>query len=283
MTLLTAAHAQFAVSVHLGGSYTTSLSTYSVNHTGVSPITLTDTTYAVDRDPYSTDTPLDLTGGIKIGYQFGRLQIGISGNFSYSQVHGDFSPAQYNQHNYNRRPDTFIPETWEYDNYVGEYLTRQTSFVIAPYARYEIIQLGDVAFFLELDAFYTKVNKPKRHEFIDFYHAEMHHTFEHDSIVQSESSSFGAQITPGLSWQLSEHCGIDLYFDLMSLAFIHNESHNVLHVTNWDMITNPPVISNQVTTTTHSSTNNLGFETAGVPGLNGHTRNWVRVGFNYTF
>lgn len=281
MAFMASASAQFAVSAHLGGSYLTGGSTFKATHYGVSS-TLTDSIYDVPMDPINNDIPLNLSGGLKIGYQIGRLQMGISGSFSYSHIKGDFTPADYNKHNFNLKPTDRLNTTWTFDELEGWYSVTQTSFKIAPYVRYEVIQLGDVAFFLELDAFYTKANKPKRHEYLDFYHMEMHHTIDKDSTILCDVSALGAEIIPGLSWQLAEHCNIELYFDLLALAFTRT-TETVVSVKDEYMTTPPYVLSLRTTTTNTTTTNNIGFGTNGVPALSASSRNWVRIGFNYTF
>lgn len=282
MTLMATASAQFAVSAHLGGSYFSGGSTYDAMHHAISP-TLTDSSYAVDMDPYNFDTPLSLTGGLKFGYQFGRIQVGISGSFSWNKVRGDFSPAQYNANNPNLSPDDMLNLNWKYDDYQGYFTQQQTSFSIAPYLRFEAIQIGDVAFFLELDGFFSKYNKPQRFEYLDFYHAEMHHTIDHDSTVNRTNTELGARLTPGLSWQLSEHCYIDLYLDVLSFAFIHDVENSVIIKDEWDNVTSPAVLSRHTVYTITTTKNVLGFEATGIAPIGNINRNWVRVGFNYTF
>lgn len=283
MALMATATAQFAVSVHLGGSYATGGQSFSSNYEGYSHITHADTSYAIEIDPTTNDVPLDLTGGVKLGYQYGRMQFGLSGSFSWSRLSGDFSPEDYKFHNPNLPIDKYINPAWELVDYQGNFVAQQTSFTIAPYFRYEVIQLGDVAFFLELEAFYSRANKPKRHEFIDFYHLEMHHTVDKDSVVNDVNTAMGARITPGMSWQLSEHCYIDLYFDLLSLAYVQNTRKTVTVTDTWDYTTSPAIISLRTINTTTTTTKELGFQTQGVPTITGNSNNWVRVGFNYTF
>lgn len=281
MAFMASASAQFAVSAHLGGSYLTGGSTFSAVHHGVSMM-LTDSVYNVDMDPVNNDTPLNLTGGLKVGYQFGSIQVGLSGSFSYSYVKGDFTPQDYNRHNFNLKPSDKLNLNWQYDDLQGWYNRRQTSFTIAPYFRYEVIQLGDVAFFLELDAFFTKMNQPKRHEFLDFYHAEMHHTIDKDSTILDEATILGAQVIPGLSWQLAEHCNIELYFDILALGYSQCKE-TVVSVQDEYMTTPPYVLSLRTTVTDEITTKNIGFGTNGIPTIAANSRNWVRIGFNYTF
>lgn len=290
MGIFTATNAQFAVSVHLGGAYSNGTAAYNSTYYGYNvryddnaQLIITDTTYGNNSGPLNADVPIDVTGGIKIGYQTGRLQFGLAGRASWSYVSGDFTPDDYNQCNPNINPKDFINLNWEFDDLQGFYNQQQYSFAIAPYVRYELIQLGDVAFFLELDAFYSQSFKPKRHEFLDFYHKEMHHTHDDNKVVDRETSGFGAELIPGMSWQLSEHCNIDLYFDLLNLAYAQ-QSEKVTTVTKeWDVITEPNIISKINTVTTTTTTTTIGFATNGAPSISGLNRSWVRVGFNYTF
>ena len=48
-------------------------------------------------------------------------------------------------------------------NWTGLYTIQQSSFTIAPYLRYELIEMGDLAFFMELNAYYTRTFEGKRH------------------------------------------------------------------------------------------------------------------------
>ena len=78
MALATTAGAQFVVSAQLGGSYAFGSTTPDATFTGRSQLTGNDTVYAVPVDTITHDNPMYLTAGFKIGYQVGRLQVGLA-------------------------------------------------------------------------------------------------------------------------------------------------------------------------------------------------------------
>lgn len=283
LAFVTAAQAQFVVSAQLGGSKIQGTTTYNAQFTGLSPETLADTSYFIDMDPTSMqNAPLSLTGGVKFGYQFGKLQVGITGSFSFSHFKNDLSGLEYyNLHS--EYPYVIISPNKDVEDYIGWYKQYQMSYSVAPYARYEVIQFGDVAFFLELSGFFKQSLKPTREDFIDFYWMEMHHTLDSTFRVDDECMSFGAAITPGLSWQLTPHCYVDLYFDLMSLAYRHSTRTVIEVIDKWDVLTDPYILSRRQTNTITTTESFLGFGLNGSSSLTDNTRNLVRVGINYTF
>lgn len=277
------ANAQFVVSLQLGGAHSTTATAQSNNYIGQSTLTGIDTTYSWNDDIINTETPFTLNGGLKFGYQFGSLQVGISGAFNWSRSHNDMSALEYHKQNswYPFCP-IFTP-TQEIEDYEGWNEITQYSFTIAPYARYEVIKLGDVAFFLELDAFFKKSLKPSRHDFVDFYWMDMHNTVDSTFIIDDQVTALGATIIPGLSWQISPHCGFDLYFDIMALTFQQSTRVNVVTEDKWSTMTVPYNLSRREVSTYTTTETIIGFGAKGSTLLSPANSNWVRVGFNYTF
>ena len=275
LALATAANAQFVVSAQLGGNFATGNMSSQLQ-------------YVDSIGPHSeiTDTPfanqLSTTGGIKFGYQFGSLQVGLCASFSWSHTHADQSGSQYYLAN-PANPYITSAETFDMENYIGWYTQHASALTIAPYARYEFIQLGDVAFFAELNGYFCKSFKPVKHDYLDWTWFDLHNTIDTTYNIDLSSVSLGAKVTPGLSWQLTPHCGIDLYLDVLALCFDYTTITEITVVDEFDYTASPRVLARRTTTTTVSSSTALGFGPSGSHQLSGNDRNWVRVGFNYTF
>ena len=274
------ANAQFVISAQLGGSYFNGFSSSESIHQTVSPDTGIDTVIYGFGDTVHFDKPLALSGGIKIGYQTRKMQFGIAAIFSFSHLHAEQTAAEY----YAANPNTEVVKpsiAVRYKDYVGWYKQYRTSYTIAPYVRYELIQLGDVTFFAELNGYFTKVNNAKHHDFLDWYYREMHNTIDTSFTIPESSTSLGAKIVPGLCWQLSPHCSVDLYFDIMAFSFDYTTVYKRTIIDEYDYTTLPRVLARRTTIDATTTSTEMGFAVTGSPLLS--NRNWVRVGFNYTF
>lgn len=288
IALITTVNAQFVVSAHLGGNYATgSITPTQTEHVGFSDITGNDTVYYIDNDTITMPNPLNVSAGLKFGYQIGRLQVGISGAYSLSHYKQEMSPTQYYSYlsEYSDSPFFIVKPNKIPDikDWTGWYKYQQTSFTIAPYLRYELIQMGDVAFFLELSGYYTRTFQAKRQDYVDFEWLEMRHTIDSSYRIPDSSTSLGVKLTPGLSWQLDPHCYIDLYLDVLAFSYdktthIHSHTYET-----WDVIAEPNVIARREETTTTTTSTFMGFDFNGLPGHSTANRSWIRVGFNYTF
>lgn len=288
IALTSTASAQFVVSAQLGGSYAFGSTTPDATFTGHSLFTGADTTYAVPSDTLTHDNPLYLTIGGKFGYQIGRLQVGIAASFAWTHDRCDMSYSQFNLNHI--MPDHLNPMTpggviydAPYVDYEGWYKQRRSQFTIAPYVRYELIQLGDVAFFLELNAYYSRVFQPVRHDYADWYRFEMHNTIDTAYHILDSARSLGAKIIPGLSWQLSPHCYIDLYLDVLAFTFDRTTHINTDVLDEYIFTSGTPTLASRTTTTVTTKTTDIGFGVNGSNLLSPTGRNWVRIGFNYTF
>ena len=97
-------------------------------------------------------------------------------------------------------------------------------------------------------------------------------------------TSLGVQVIPGLSWQLDKHCSLDLYFDILSVAFAKTtivEEHCVYNARITGMDTYK---LDETRTTVTTNTTDISGGLTGTPLLTQlHSRNWVRVGFSFTF
>lgn len=274
--LATMAHAQFVVSAQLGGSFTQGSSASETVFNGASPITGNDTTI-ITNVGYEYNKPLSLTAGVKLGYQTGTMQFGLAASFSYYRLSGNQTADDYIANN----PNTEAIDHRPVDTLYGIFSQYRTGFSFAPYVRYELIQLGDIAFFAELNAYYTRANYSHHHDFLDWTRREMHYTIDTAFSIPESSVSLGAKITPGLSWQISPHCSLDLYFDIISFSFDHTVLFRRTVIDEYDYTTTPRVLGRRTTIDVTATSNQLGFAISGSTLL--PERNWVRVGFNYTF
>lgn len=287
IVLIATANAQFVVSAHLGGNYTTGSTTPTqTEHRGYG-VTGNDTIYYFDNDTITMANPLNVTAGLKFGYQIGRLQFGISGSYSWGHYKQEITPADYYSHisQYSDSPFFVVTPNRIPDikDWTGWYKYQQSSFTIAPYLRYELIQMGDVAFFLELNGYYSRALQAKRHDYVDFEWWEMRNTVDSTYHIPQTSTSRGVKLTPGMSWQLSPHCYVDLYLDVLAFSFDRTELYSSHTFETWDRITSPNVIAIRTETTDLTTIDRIGFDFNGLSGLSVANRSWVRVGFNYTF
>ena len=276
LACFSAARAQFVVSLQLGGNYYKGGVASESLYEGPNPLTGNDT---IIRDNWDThyDTPLTLTAGFKFGYQYNKFQFGLAGSFSYYHVSGEQTQQTYLANN----PNTIDIDARPVDSLIATFDDTRTGFSIAPYLRRDLIVLGDVTFFAELNAYFTKVNNGKHHDFLDWYKYEMHHTIDTSFEVPLSSVSLGLKITPGLSWHLAPSCYVDLYFDVLSFAFDRTIISQRTVIDEYDTTTEPRVLGRRTTIDVTSTTDQIGFALSGSPLL--QSRNWVRVGFNYTF
>lgn len=266
VTFAFAANAQLFVSANIGGRINSGNTKTSTHVTIV-----TDSTVV-------TDVPMDdvkaFTGGVRVGYKFGRLQAGVAGAFNMSttvQPTVDFSLMP-------------IPTQAGY-SFTGTTTTKVTSFTVAPFIRYDIIQAGDVALFAEVHAFYSKQNDPEHDiqmsivkDGVPFITSDTSFTAE------CNTTALGVQVIPGLSWQLSKHCAIDLYLDFLSLAYASSTTLSTVHKYSFSFIGISGYTITDQSITTEAKTTSFEGGLHGTPLLTQlGTSNWVRVGFNFTF
>ena len=273
-----AANAQLVISANIGGNMTSgTVNTY--RHVTI----VLDSTSNVDvpMESYS-----NFTGGLKIGYKFGKSQVGIAGSYN-----------MYTIGNQKLDP-TIIPIVGVYEgvNYgvptvvtTGGMEPKGSSFTVAPYFRYDIIKSGDVAIFAELDLFFSRSSNPTIHAWESNANIGVNWSLDLDSTFSRPCvvTSLGASVVPGLSWQLSNHCGIDLYLDFLSLAYSQSTTVRMDNAYEYNFTASGTTLqlqTNVVSTITTIKESQLGGGLTGTPLLTELGKNnWVRVGFNFTF
>ena len=270
-----AANAQLVISANIGGSMTSG----TVNNYKHVTIVLDSTS--------NVDIPMEkytnFTGGLKIGYKFGKAQAGIA--------------ASYNMYTIdNQKLDpTIIPIVGVYEgvNYgiaavtsTGGMSTKGSSFMVAPYFRYDVIQAGDVSIFAEVDLFYARSNNPVIHATELNVNPEVHFNLALDSTFARPmtTTSYGISVVPGLSWQLSNHFGIDLYLDFLSFAYSKSTTVRMDNEYLFRLINGIQLETNVITNIVTIEDSQMGGGLTGTPLLTELGKNnWVRVGFNFTF
>ena len=273
-----AANAQLVISANIGGSMTSgTVNTY--RHVTI----VLDSTSNVDI-PMEKYT--NFTGGLKIGYKFGKAQVGIAGSYN-----------MYTIENQKLDP-SIIPIVGVYEgvNYgiasvltTGGMETKGSSFTVAPYFRYDIIKAGDVSIFAELDLFFSRSSNPTIHAWESNVNMGVNWSLDLDSTFSRPmvTTTMGVSVVPGLSWQLTNNCGIDLYMDFLSLAYSKSTTVRMDNAYNFSMSAVGTVMqlqTNVVSTVTTINESQFGGGLTGTPLLTELGRNnWVRVGFNFTF
>ena len=271
------ANAQLIISANIGGSKTSSdISTAAqvvVGADSIIPAVITP-----------VEATSNFSGGLKIGYKFGKAQAGIA--------------ASYNKYNIGLQSldPTIIPIIGVYEgvNYgvptittTGMMSTSVASITVAPYFRYDLLVAGDVAIFAELNVFYTMTKDPVI-TFSEYNVGPAGITLPsvEDTVINRplNSTSLGVSVVPGLSWQLSNHCGIDLYLDFLSLAYRKTTTNQI------DFAYTHRIVNGSELQTDHTETLTVTNETVIGGGLTGTPlltdlgkNNWVRVGFNFSF
>lgn len=266
------ANAQLVISANIGGSM-------SYGNTNI--VTRIS---VVGDSSFTKDVPLDKTssfsGGVKVGYKMGRWQFGLAGSYNTYSIETETLDKTIIPY-----PADQIPGMTT----MGHMSTKGSSITIAPYVRYDVIQAGDVSLFAELNGFFNMTMDPTISAHIDNINLMSAFTLSMDStfVRPMNSTSIGVRVVPGLSWQLSKHCGIDLYLDFLSLAYTSTTTIRLDNSYSFRMasISGETILLTETTATT-STTKETSFGGAitGSPLLTQlGQNNWVRVGFNFTF
>lgn len=270
-----AANAQLVISANIGGSMTSGIVN---NYRHITIVVDSSSNVDIPMEKYT-----NFTGGLKIGYKFGKAQAGVAASYN-----------MYTIDNQTLDP-TIIPIVGVYNgvNYgiasvttTGGMSTKGSSFTVAPYFRYDIIQAGDVSIFAEVDLFYSRSNSPEIHATevnvnpIVNFNLALDSTFARPLVT----TSYGINVVPGLSWQLSNHFGIDLYLDFLSLAYSNTKTVRMDNEYQYRLINGVQLETNVITNIVTTEDTQLGGGLTGTPLLTELGRNnWVRVGFNFTF
>ena len=273
------ANAQLIISANIGGSKTS-----ITNSTTAQIVVGADSIVPPVITPVEANS--NFSGGLKIGYKFGKAQVGIA--------------ASYNKYTIGLQPldPTLIPIIGVYEGVTygiptitttGTMSTTGSSITIAPYFRYDMLVAGDVSIFAELNVFYT-MNRNPEVTFTELNEGPAGITLPQvvDSTITRpiSSTSLGVSVVPGLSWQLSKHCAIDLYLDFLSLAYRKTTTNRIDFAYTLRMTNDPlnPIEENHTETTVITEESTFGGGLTGTPLLtNLGQNNWVRVGFNFTF
>ena len=140
-----AANAQLTISANIGG-----------NMTSGTVVTNTHITVVTDSSVTRTDTMenrMDLTFGMKIGYKFGKAQVGVAGSYGMYTIKNQ--PLDL----------TLVPVVstqmpgWAYS---GKMSTKGSSFMVAPYFRYDVLTAGDKVTLIGFGTFEVRQRAAKK-------------------------------------------------------------------------------------------------------------------------
>ena len=188
-----AANAQFIISGSIGFN----------NHGGTYNLDLNKTeSYTVPTDISNT-----FVFNPTFGYQFNdKMQVGVSLSFGYNNLK-EFNTTGY---------------VFDHNNYEGWTTTSTTRFAIAPYFRYNLMSWNKLTLFLQAQASFGFTPRVNYHEFsteVSLLIPEVNKEWESDA----KGTDFDLSITPGLNYALGQHCSLDLYIDLASLAYNYSK------------------------------------------------------------
>ena len=163
--------------------------------------------------------------------------------------------------------------------------TKSTAITVAPYLRFDIIKAGDVALFAEVHGFYTMLQDPSVSGHVKIKKEGVDYRSYDTTFTQVlNGTSLGVQVIPGLSWQLSNHTSLDLYFDILSVAYAKSTLTSEQCQFNARITGANTYKLDETRTTVTTNTTEISGGLTGTPLLTQlHSRNWVRVGFSFTF
>ena len=124
----------------------------------------------------------------KIGFQTGRLSFGAAFGIGGQKI--------------SLKDETETP--------VYKYTENYTGFGAIPFMRYNVVEAGNLALFLEMQIpIFSGKAKEKMENGAD-------NSYERDGM---KCTQIGAAIVPGLSYNFTDHLSIDVYIDIMRLGF----------------------------------------------------------------
>ncbi len=151
------------------------------------------------------------------------------------------------------------------DDYEGWGKNRQSSFGIAPYARYNVTTSGKWTLFAQCQLGLMWTPKSYTHTY------STTPSIDNETYGTTKDFNLELSIVPGLNYRISDKCSADLYIDLAGLLYNHNVTTNYNDLTDEDKVTSTDV------------SNYFGLvANAAAQDLNAHLGNF-RLGFNYHF
>lgn len=188
-----AANAQFIISGTIGFNNDGGATNYDLNKTE---------SYTIPNDISNT-----FIFSPTFGYQFNdKMQVGISLNYSY-RYSKDFNTLGY---------------SLDHQNYEGWTTSSSTRFAIAPYFRYNLMSWNKLTLFLQAQAAFGFTPRVNYHEFsteVPAIISEVNKEYESNT----KGTDVVLSLTPGLNYSLGQHCSLDLYIDLATLAYTYNK------------------------------------------------------------
>ena len=180
-------------------------------------------------------------------------------------------------HSSNTNYSNWATEYQTYKDFQGWSRHNRSSCSIEPYFRYSFLHMNKLTAFVEATVSFGFGLKDKYRDFntaVADYYATGIDLKAHDTtyVGNTNSTTFGIGIVPGLNYKLTDHISLDLYIDLLSLTFVSTTTHYLYE----DASINYKHESKNVDNDFHFGLN-LNPQT-----LQSHL-SYFRLGFNYVF
>ena len=198
--------------VFLGGNLSVGTSNSYNNSTNIIGSATTETNW---------DGPKDLNFMFKpnIGYQFNdKWSIGVIGGFDMGK---------------NRVVVTTPEEGTNWVDYRKETITTSTTWQVSPYFRYATAHYGKLSFFMEYSLPFVWNTPDKIYTEIDYKVGDKNTHIENNIDSPIKSFSWGISVVPGFNYALNSHCSVDLYVDVLKIAYRHTRITNYTEGDNW--------------------------------------------------
>ena len=199
--------------------------------------------------------------GISAGYQFGRARVGLG--FGYSSA----STTIYE----------FCDTIVNYDVW-----TKTTTKAISGklYFRYDLFQFGDISIFAQLEGCFTSIPNTQIHSYTNRIPVPGTENFTSlDTIYElpMKMTEISVSVEPGVSWQITPWCSLDLYLDLFKIGYVSSKAIT--------RIETPSILDAEKTDVTENTVSDgrfiFGWQMS--PNSLFDDLSLFRLGFNFTF
>ena len=198
--------------VFLGGNLSLGISNSYNNSTNVVGSTTSESSWDGPKNLNFIFTP-------NLGYKFNdKWAIGVIGGFDMGK---------------HRVVVTTPDEGTNWVDYRKETITTSTSWQVSPYFRYATAHYGKLSFFMEYSFPFVWNTPDKIYTEIDYNIGEKHTHIENNIDSPIKSFSWGISIVPGFNYAINGHCSMDLYVDVLKLAYKHTRTTNYMEGENW--------------------------------------------------
>lgn len=145
---------------------------------------------------------------LRAGYQFNRARVGLG--FGYGTT-------TLTNH-------VFVDSLPKLESWM-----KQTFSVISGllYFRYNVIEIGDISIFAELDGTLSITPNVKNHVYsnqLALLSGDNKDVIDTTYNGDTKITAFSVSVVPGVSWQISPYCSLDLYIDLLRIGYAYSKT-----------------------------------------------------------